>query len=581
MDLINATHAGDTEKTKCLATDSFLITKADAQGNSPLHYAVARHDLKLIRKLIEEGASISAKNHQGETAAGWFELFFTSIYSVKSDTFKALERAIKCNNSRFVAELLVKGGARDLRFSQAKTILHWALDYQKMDVVKVILEGCDRLAVERLLHLKDSQGVTPLALAQQHCQLGSPMAQEIVNYLQAKRRIVVEEGIVLAFQLEWRHSSLFKRLSVEPNERQALEELFSPSDFAQLKPLRSTIVRLAYNICCQAELYIFNTHSSCNNGPESLMKRLFDQLFGRWTDSSQRIFRKKFLAASIYLYNLIIKKQVDQVIEFSEEKSCLEGRATPGLKKIYLNPWMKNSVISMVATLIHEVTHQSGHSYDFFPAVYSDSTNGLSISLVGAYQLSAKGIAGELTPEKRRLFEVRQLLETGKVLGWEKELHHWMALNSAETLTIAILALATLPTGFAKLKNKPEPNLLIKPQFLHSLCGVAAPAKLPAPVRALGFSFLNKKRSRVNSSRCFGEAVMRGSAGSETSTNVESPSVHAQASPSLLIENMAKGSAAPDLRAPSPESLQANQPSPSTSLAFPDSQKPLESCHIS
>lgn len=584
MDLINVIHAGDAEKAKRLATDSSLINAADAQGNTPLHYAVAQQDLELIKCLIEQGACTTAKNHRGETAEQWFRPLFAVRCNFNLDFFKELKRAIQCGNSQFLAAALRGGVSPFLRFSQAKTLLHLVIDYQRVASVNVLLEQLGHIAVEHLLNLEDSQGVTPLALAQKHCQLGSPVAQGIVSYLQKKRCAVAEEGTASALQTQCLPTFSFEPIGVEQSKLQALVDVFSyrcgPPDIVKLNPLRSTIVKIAHKLCYQAFLGRNNSVAvvpNCNRKAAFPIEDLFEKLFGRWMSRSQQSFEEKFLLVLSYLYLLIKPEKAEQVIEFSEELAHSGGWASPSLNKIYLNHRMKGGLMSVVVTLIHEVTHLVGGSYDFFSTVYSDTINGFSMSLKNAYQLAAKGTAGELTAEKRRLFEVRLLLEEGLHPGWKQNLHHWMALHSAETLTIAILALATLPTGFAQYESRPKPALVIKPRFLQTLCGVAAPVQPPAPERSSLFWPCGAKRHTVSSSECSDQETRPGTANSDSgissagsSTQMEWSETNAQASLSHLTHKMVSTPPSTTVAPPelSPEALPATQAGPPPLLAF-------------
>lgn len=72
VDLIEAIYQGDQAAIQRLAANPEALNSTDAQGNTPLHYVVAQRDLESIERLIKQGAPITAKNSQGETAADWF-----------------------------------------------------------------------------------------------------------------------------------------------------------------------------------------------------------------------------------------------------------------------------------------------------------------------------------------------------------------------------------------------------------------------------------------------------------------------------------------------------------------------------
>lgn len=119
------------------------------------------------------------------------------------------------------------------------------------------------------------------------------------------------------------------------------------------------------------------------------------------------------------------------------------------------------------------MTHLVDQSYDFFRTSYEISEEGFFIDVSKSERLAATGVAELLTPERRKVFEIQQWLKDGFSKDSEKNLHRWMALNSAETLTQAILALATLPAGYAKLiGSKRQPLLWIPSEkFLSAYAG--------------------------------------------------------------------------------------------------------------
>lgn len=135
--------------------------------------------------MIKQGAQITAKNHLGETAADWFQEYITSIQHISFiNQIEKLKQQIEKNNKQFVVDCLKVGVSRSLRFARGETLPHYAIEAQQKTIIELILEGLSHEAIGRLLHLKDFQSVTPLALAQQHCLTSSLVAQEILNYLE-------------------------------------------------------------------------------------------------------------------------------------------------------------------------------------------------------------------------------------------------------------------------------------------------------------------------------------------------------------------------------------------------------------
>lgn len=574
------------EAMEMVKADPSLVSEVDEQGNTPLHYAVAQHHLELIKWLIEHKASIDARNSEQKTAGDWFQLFFASTYSFKLASAKDVRESIEHNSEKPIKQYLLGGVPSALRFSQAKTLLHWAIEYQRIKIVKLILEEMDYEGIKKLLNLNDSQGVTPLTLAEENCRLDSKrkVTQEILDYIKEKQWTIRP-----MLQTQWVPPPSFEPIGVEQDKLQKLERLFThrfrQGDIKALEHLRPTIVKLAYNVCYQVYFYCINRipvrHPRCSGKTAFSTEEFLECLFGTWKNRNQQIFNGKFFSVLVYLRQLLTQEQADQVIQFSDKNQPTKGWSSPGTDEIFINARAKINSMDIVATLIHEATHRADRSYDFFRAEYSLNGQDLSINLEKAYQLAATGASKLLTPEKKRLFEVRQLFEGGYVSGWENELHHWMALHSAETLTIAILALATLPTGFAQYESQPKPALVIKPRFLQTLCGVAAPAQPPAPERSFLFWPGGAKRHTVSSSERSDQAARPVTANSDSgissagsSTQMEWSETNAQASLSHLTQKMVSTPPPPPPTtvaslALSPEALPATQARNPASLACP------------
>lgn len=523
MDVLEAIHQGDQAAIQRLAANPGALNRADAQGNTPLHYAVAQRDLELIERLIKQGAPIAAENLQGETATDWFQEFIVSIYNLEQPIdLKELREAIAENDVQFVADYLKGGVSRILRFSRGETLLHIAVAAQQKAIIALLLEGMNHEAIEWLLHLTNSRGLTPRALAQQHCQPNSRVAQEIVNLLQEKQRAAATEVAASALQIPLP----LTLMTIEQQEIKALAGSFrhplTSADFEQLNPLRSTLVKLACNTALRACEHLSQLHLPTLpfRKQQSVVEKLLQLLFGVWNDKTLRNLEQKLCSVADYLNHLIQQQQVEQIIQFSDEISHYEGWNDSEKNKIFLNPTRITGVVSLVTTLLHEVTHQVDRSYDFFLPDYSIKKQGFSINLESAYRLAANGEAKKLTSEQRRLFEIRQRLELGNVSEacLQQNLSRWMALNSAETLAIAILALATVPAGSAEVLMKSwKPILQIHRQFL-SVEAVAAPFGSPrrSPAQILQHSPEKHPRPPAGPLESLKKSLRPGSSGSHS-----------------------------------------------------------------
>jgi hypothetical protein len=490
VDLIEAIHQGNKAAIQRLVANPDALNSTDLHGNTPLHYAVAQRDLALIERLVKQGAPITAGNLQGETAADWFHEYIVSFYCSEhlTNLEELLHQQIKEDDVQFLASGLKAGLSRALRFSRGETLLHWSVELQKPAIVKSILEGISNEDIKRLLHLANSRGLTPLSLAQQRCQPGTRMDQEILNYLRERQHTAASGMAASAIQIQptsWFRLSFF---TIEAQEIKALADSvthpLTSAKFEQLNSLRLTIVKLAYKTAFKAFVHWSQLRFSILPLGEqpSVIKELLQQLFGGWSDQIQLNFEKKLRSSLDYLARLIQQQRVDQVIQFFDEKSPCSGCYCPDENKIFLNPAIEPNSMALVITLIHEVTHQVEQSYDFFRPVHSIKKQGFSMDLDSAYQLAATGKAEALTSEQRKRFEIQQLLEEGFSDAWQQNLYRWMALNSAETLAIAILALATVPVGAAEVISTSQRKSILKihPWFLSGEA-VSAPLSPPKP----------------------------------------------------------------------------------------------------
>lgn len=149
-------------------------------GKTALMYASQKGHIKVIGILIREGADIDAKDSQGETALmmaiqnnqinTWKVLIRTwkADINIKSDAgTTALLEAMKINNDELILLLLSNGAdvnvtGRDLLEDDViRSPLLWAVQNQKVDIVKKILESISKenMKVETL------RGKTALKLA--------------------------------------------------------------------------------------------------------------------------------------------------------------------------------------------------------------------------------------------------------------------------------------------------------------------------------------------------------------------------------------------------------------------------------
>jgi hypothetical protein len=153
-DLIDAVYEGDLEKVKKLLDEGEDINAKDDYGRTPLHYASINGDLDIIKFLVEKGANVNAKDDYGRTP-----LHYASIYGIVD-----------------VVKFLVKEGANvNARDEYGSTPLHYAAPKGYLDVVKFLVEkGAD-------INAKNKDGKTPLDLV-----------MDIVDFLEMVGKVTAE-----------------------------------------------------------------------------------------------------------------------------------------------------------------------------------------------------------------------------------------------------------------------------------------------------------------------------------------------------------------------------------------------------
>ena len=84
---------------------SIDVNARDEKGSTPLHLAVNRRDLDLIKLLLGKGANVNAKDNRGNTP---LECAFNNTYSYNVQT----DSRIKMNIAK---ELIENGASIDIR----------------------------------------------------------------------------------------------------------------------------------------------------------------------------------------------------------------------------------------------------------------------------------------------------------------------------------------------------------------------------------------------------------------------------------------------------------------------------------
>jgi hypothetical protein len=149
--LIEAASRGDLEKVKRLLNEGADVNAKNKYGQTPLHWAATWGHLDIVKLLVDRGADINAKDEDGETPLHW----------------------AAANDHLDVVEFLLDRGADvNAKSGYGQTPLHWAATYSRLDIVKLLLDrGAD-------VNAKNGDGKTPLDLARERGRW------DIVNFLE-------------------------------------------------------------------------------------------------------------------------------------------------------------------------------------------------------------------------------------------------------------------------------------------------------------------------------------------------------------------------------------------------------------
>ena len=150
-DLFDAANRGDLKKVKRLLNEGADVNAKDEDGWTPLHWAAYYGHLNVVKLLVDRGADVNAKSKAGETPLHW----------------------AAANGHLDVVEFLVDRGADVNAKSKAGwTPLHLAADKGHLDIAKLLLDrGAD-------INAKNGGGKTPLDLAREK------KYWDIVNFLE-------------------------------------------------------------------------------------------------------------------------------------------------------------------------------------------------------------------------------------------------------------------------------------------------------------------------------------------------------------------------------------------------------------
>jgi hypothetical protein len=153
--LINASYNGDLEKVRRLLENGANIEAKDSGGMTPLYIASINGHANIVKLLLEKGTNIEAKEEGGNTP---------------------LHLACKYGHANIVKMLLRAGTSIEAKSKSGETSLHLACEKGHEAIVKVLLaKGADP-------SVPNDKGKTPLQVAQQRYK--HDCVQAIESFLQ-------------------------------------------------------------------------------------------------------------------------------------------------------------------------------------------------------------------------------------------------------------------------------------------------------------------------------------------------------------------------------------------------------------
>ncbi len=184
------------------------VNEADSEGRTPLHFAAYRGNIGIIKRLIDKGATLAAKNKLGHTpydvinddSASWVEVKIllggspASIDLEKKARLEALIIEIAKNPDKYCVIYQAGDGSLfgiqycieslqndvNVQSDEGETALHWAAKAGHLEAVKYLIKlGAD-------LQLKTKAGKTPLDYANENGHRDVDSIESVAGYLSGK-----------------------------------------------------------------------------------------------------------------------------------------------------------------------------------------------------------------------------------------------------------------------------------------------------------------------------------------------------------------------------------------------------------
>ncbi|MEW9889658.1 MAG: ankyrin repeat domain-containing protein [Candidatus Symbiodolus clandestinus] len=403
---------------------SIQAPKVNLAQNTELHQAVANRQFESIDNIVSLDPNIiTIKNKQGETAADWFLEYLNNFHNFKyPQLIELLPEEIRTGNIEFVEDYLKNDGSVKLRFSEGNTLLHFAIEHNQLEIIKLILNHLSPKLMSSLLYMENFHGVSPNELSN---TLNNP---EITKLLQYSTIADVQLSITTV-------SSERLVPSIPKNLFRNIEESTD----------------LLTDLCCASYWILTQSLETLNKSPvtpaiEMLLTKLFSVNEIKYNVIQ---LQKNIQEVHKFFKKLIEEESVHQKIILSTEKPN-QGWTYRNSDLIYINLLSNNKYIpSLIATLIHEASHVTHSSHDIQYCKKFEN-NRWMIDFSACEQLLKKrdDSTSELSPEKVKLLKIQQLLE-----GKKSSFNNWLAHHNADTFAVAVLGLAALGWNCATVKS--------------------------------------------------------------------------------------------------------------------------------
>ena len=163
-DIFEAAKCGDTATVKGCLDSGVPVDITDEDGWSPVHHAIAHHQVEVIRLLMDRGCLMNPVKNRKQVTKG-SDLHIPTEGGSKYSTYDTKQlfddvfEAARCGDTATIQLYLNSGGPVDLTDKDGRTLLHCAAGEGQIKVVELLIKrGC---RIDQV----DKNGCTPLDYA--------------------------------------------------------------------------------------------------------------------------------------------------------------------------------------------------------------------------------------------------------------------------------------------------------------------------------------------------------------------------------------------------------------------------------